>query len=271
MKQPRRRMLATFLMLFLLPLFLHGVWWMSRDHASDWNTADWSSAHILPAAGSQPEARVYVLGAPTGRWKGIFSLHSWIVIKERGAARYTRYDVVGWGSPVRTDHKVADGKWYGNTPQLIAAFEGRAAEELIPKIRAAVADYPYRHAGDYVLWPGPNSNTFVAKVFAAIPEAHVLLPSNAVGRDWRGNGLYAGLSPTRTGVQVSVFGLFGVTVGWSEGIEVNVLGLVSGLDFRHLGIKLPGWGLIALRDDNGRQFAPSRSPLQASAGSGRVH
>ena len=253
-------MLSIFLIAFLLPLALHGLWWMSRDHAPSWDTADWSSAGILPPALARPEASVTILGAPTGRWKGIFSLHTWIVLKERGANRYTRYEVVGWGNPVRVDHKAPDGRWFGNTPRIIARFEGARAEELIPKFRAAIARYPYKQAGDYVLWPGPNSNTFVASVLAEAPEANVVLPSNAIGRDWRGN-FYMGPSPTRTGVQVSLFGLIGVTIGWSEGVEFNVLGLVSGLDPRHLGIKLPGWGLLALLGD-GAGASRSQNPAR---------
>jgi hypothetical protein len=47
--------------------------------------------------------------ARVGRWRGIFAHHSWIVVKERNGARYTRYDKVGWGRPVRTDGWPATG------------------------------------------------------------------------------------------------------------------------------------------------------------------
>jgi hypothetical protein len=39
-------------------------------------------------------------------------------------------------------------------------------------------------------------------------------------------------------------GLLGFSVGWVEGIEVNVLGLVTGIDIRRPALKLPGFGRI---------------------------
>jgi hypothetical protein len=37
-----------------------------------------------------------------------------------------------------------------------------------------------------------------------------------------------------------------VKLGWVEGIEVNLLGLVAGFDLRHPGVKLPGFGRIGV-------------------------
>ena len=211
-----------------------------------WSQADWSSARLLPPARAKPEALVHVYAARTGRWKGIFAHHSWIVVKERGATSYVRYDKVAWGRPVKVDGWAPDARWYGHRPTLVGAVEGPAAEALIPKLRAAVARYPYNNAGGYSVWPGPNSNSFVAYVLAAIPEAGIALPPTAIGKDWRVAGGMAGLTPSGTGFQVSLGGLFGITVGWVEGVEVNVLGLVAGVDLRHPAIKLPGLGRIGM-------------------------
>lgn len=238
--------LRWFVFLFLVPLGLHGAWWMSQDHPASWSRADWSSAHLLRPASEVSEALVRVFSAPAGRWKGLFSHHAWIVVKERGAAQYTRFDVVGWGRPVRTNGWAPDGRWYGNTPQLVAAIDGTTGERLIPKIRSAVANYQHGNLGDYRVWPGPNSNTFVASVLAEIPEAGIVLPSNAIGRDFRGSPLFIGLSPTRTGLQLSVMGVFGLTIAWTEGVEINLFGLVTGVDIRRLAVKLPGWGPLTL-------------------------
>jgi hypothetical protein len=234
------------LLAFLVPLGLRFAWWVMQEQPSSWNTADWSSAGLLPAPATSPQASVHIFSAPAGRWKGILSQHSWVVIKERGAAHYTRFDVVGWGSPVRKNGWAPDGKWYGSVPRIVASIEGTAAEALIPRIRHAVASYPHSRSGDYRVWPGPNSNTFVAAVLAEIPEAGIVLPSNAIGKDYRDPWLFVGLSPTRSGVQVSVMGLIGVTIAWMEGLEVNLFGLVAGLDLRRLAIKLPGWGPMAI-------------------------
>ena len=40
--------------------------------------------------------------------------------------------------------------------------------------------------------------------------------------------------------------MLGVKVGWVEGIEVNFLGLVAGLDLRRPALKLPGFGRIGI-------------------------
>ena len=182
----------------------------------------------------------------THRWKGIFAHHTWIVVKDKGADAYTRYDKVAWGQPVKTNNWAPDARWYGHRPILVGAVEGPAAEALIPKVRAAVARYPFGRSGDYSVWPGPNSNSFTAYVLGAIPEAGIALPPTAVGKDWRIDRSRLGLTASGTGVQLSLHGLFGITVGWVEGIEVNVLGLVAGLDVRRPALKLPGIGRIGL-------------------------
>ena len=41
---------------------------------------------------------VYMSGARRVRWRGIFAAHTWIVVKERRAYRYSRYGYTSWGS-----------------------------------------------------------------------------------------------------------------------------------------------------------------------------
>jgi hypothetical protein len=198
----------------------------------------------LGGAQEQP-ARLIVFTGTTGAWKGIFSVHSWVVFKRAGAREWSRYDVVGWGTPVRANGWPVDGRWYGNMPVAIADVSGDAAEAMIPKVEAAVRDYSYNQAGDYRIWPGPNSNSFTAAVLRAVPELGVTLPPNAVGRDFR-DGFYAGRTDSGTGLEVNLYGLAGIKAGWVEGLEVNLLGLVAGLDLRHPGVKLPGFGRIGV-------------------------
>jgi Protein of unknown function (DUF3750) len=237
--------LLGFAVAFLAPLAAHAAWWLSNDEFLSWHDADWSSTGVLPPARAKPDAAVYVFAGRTGRWKGIFAHHSWIVIKEPGGG-YTRYDKVAWGRPVKINGWPPDGRWLGHVPTLVAAIEGPAAERLIPKIKAAVARYPYNQPGAYSVWPGPNSNSFVAYVLAAIPEAGIVLPPTAIGKDWRADASIAGWAPSGTGVQLNLGGYFGITVGWVEGLEINVLGLVTGLDIRRPAIKLPGFGRIGM-------------------------
>jgi hypothetical protein len=81
---------------------------------------------------------------------------------------------------------------------------------------------------------------------AEVPELARALPPTAIGKDFREDGLFAGLTPSRTGVQASLYGLAGFTIGWVEGVEINLLGLVAGLDLRSPALKLPGWGRVGV-------------------------
>ena len=241
-----KTIVGYYFILFLLPLGLHAAYWKASDHGQGWAEADWSSAGLLPAAAAKPEALVHVYAGRVGSWRGALAHHTWIVVKEKGAARYSRFDKVAWGQPVRQNGWAPDGRWYGHTPELLGAVEGAAAEILIPKIRAAIAAYPYSRSGDYSLWPGPNSNSFVAYVLESVPGIGIALPSTAIGKDWRIVGRWFGPTPSGTGYQVSFLGLLGISVGRAEGIEVNALGLVLGVDLFHPAIKLPGFGRIGL-------------------------
>jgi len=239
-------MLTTLLIVVLLSLLSHAAWWQTRQHPRSWADADWSSSGVLAPAPQVREAVVHVLAGRTGRWKGIFAHHTWIVVKPAGAMRYTRYDVVGWGTPVRRDAYAADGRWYGSTPDIVLTLRGAEAEAAIPRIGEAVAAYPYSTAGSYVIWPGPNSNTFVAAIARKVPElAPALLPT-ALGKDFAGWPLYLGMTPSATGAQVSAGGLLGISVGWVEGLELNILGVVIGIDLRRPALKLPGWGRLGM-------------------------
>jgi len=237
-------MLAIFA-LFLVPILTRAAIYAAGSGPRSWRDADWSSTGALPPAASFTPARLVVFTATTGAWKGVFSVHSWIVFKREGAREWTRYDVVGWGNPLRTNGWPADGRWFGNMPVPIADVSGAEAEMLIPKVETAIRAYSYNQAGDYRIWPGPNSNSFTAAILRAVPELRVALPPNAVGRDFR-NRFYAGLTDSGTGAELNLWGVADIKVAWVEGIEVNLLGLVAGLDLRYPGIKLPGFGRIGI-------------------------
>jgi hypothetical protein len=245
LRRSRKTMIFAVLALFLIPVVARAALFAMGDAPRSYRDADWSSTGTLPPATQENDARLLVMTGTAGAWKGVFAVHSWIVLKRAGAEAWTRYDVVGWGSPLRRNNWPIDGRWYGNVPVAVVDIRGAEAERLIPKIEAAVRDYRYSDAGDYRVWPGPNSNSFVAAVLRAVPELGVQLPSNAVGRDFR-DRFYAGWTDSGTGVELNLWGYAGVKVGWVEGIELNLLGLVAGLDIRHPAIKLPGYGRIGL-------------------------
>jgi hypothetical protein len=243
--QPRTIVMLIVLILFLAPILARAVLYVIGNDPRSWRDADWSSTGILPAAGDFAPGRIVIFTGTAGAWKGVFSVHSWIVIKRANETRWTRFDVVGWGDPVRLNNWPIDGRWYRNVPVMLADISGLEAERLIPRIEKAVKAYDYAHAGDYRMWPGPNSNSFIAAILRAVPEVGVMLPPNAVGRDFR-YGFYAGRTDSGTGFEVNLHGYAGIKVGWVEGIEVNLLGLVAGLDIRHPGLKLPGFGRIGI-------------------------
>ncbi len=241
----RKTIMLIVFALFFVPILARAAFYALGNDPRSWRDADWSSTRLLPRAADYKPARVIVFAGLTGAWKGIFSVHSWVVFKAEGATSWTRYDVVGWGNPVRANGWPPDGRWYGNMPVAVADVSGAEAEKLIPRIEAVVKDYAYGRAGDYRIWPGPNSNSFTAAVLRKMPELGVALPPNAVGRDYR-NGFYVGRTDSGTGVELNLNGYAGVKIGWVEGVEVNLLGLVAGLDLRHPGVKLPGYGRIGV-------------------------
>ena len=244
-RSPRKTMLLAILALFLLPVVARAALFAMGDAPRSYRDADWSSTGTLPPASDDKDARILVMTGTAGAWKGVVAVHSWIVLKRENADAWTRYDVVGWGSPLRRNNWPIDGRWYGNVPVAIADLRGAEAERLIPKIEAAISDYRYRNTGDYQVWPGPNSNSFVAAVLRAVPELDVQLPANAVGRDYR-DGFYAGLTDSGTGLEVNLWGYAGFKLGWVEGVEFNLLGLVAGLDVRRPALKLPGYGRVGM-------------------------
>jgi uncharacterized protein DUF3750 len=214
-------------------------WFQARRDASD-QAPD-------PATTLEPVIQVYA--ARTVGWKGLFGVHTWIALKPAGAPAYTRYEVIGWGvdrgaPAIRVNRTGPDNYWFGAKPDLLADFRGEGVEALIARVEAAVAAYPY--PATYRTWPGPNSNTFIAHIGRAVPELRLRLPSTAVGKDYLPDGAPAGITPSGTGVQLSLLGLAGILVGWDEGLEVNLLGLTFGVDVLRPALKLPGVGRLGV-------------------------
>lgn len=224
--------------------------WTGEVSASDWRTASREPAGLAPDPATTPEAVVQVYAARAIEWRGYFGVHTWIAVKPTGASRFMVYELMGYqtrrtGNGVRVSQRHADGYWFGNRPHVIADVRGPGVEELIERIDRAAAEYPY--AGSYRIWPGPNSNTFVAHVLRAVPELRVDLPVTAIGKDYVGPQMVA-RTPSGTGAQFSVFGALGALAGWEEGIEVNVIGLTFGVNPKRLALKLPMLGNVGLVD-----------------------
>ncbi len=128
------------------------------------------------------------------------AVHTWIAFKPRGAAEYTRYEVMGWGvdrgaPALRVNRTGPDNYWFGSRPDLLVDRRGDGVDAIIAKVETAVAAYPY--PATYRTWPGPNSNTFVAYVARAVPELRLDLPPTAIGKDYLAGAALVGAEPER--------------------------------------------------------------------------
>jgi uncharacterized protein DUF3750 len=214
-----------------------------------WHELSRDSSSQAPDPATTPDAVLQVYAARAVGWRGVLAVHTWISVKRSGAAAYMRYEVMGWGvdrgaPAVRVNRSGPDNDWFGARPDLLLDLRGPGVDELIGRVEAAIAAYPY--PSSYRTWPGPNSNTFMAFLGRSVPEMRLALPATAIGKDFLAGGALAGASPSGTGVQLSLLGLAGLMVGLEEGVEVNVLGLSFGLDVKRPALKLPGVGRVGV-------------------------
>jgi hypothetical protein len=214
----------------------------------DWRHATHRSTGQAPDPAAHREAVVQVYASRAFGWRGAFAVHTWLSAKAADADHFTRYEVIGWnGGGGRSVVSISgarapDAEWFGAAPRLVSDVRGAAAEVIIGKLPQAVADYPY--ATSYSAWPGPNSNTFLAHLGREIAELRMTLPSTAIGKDYLPIDRAIAATPSGSGIQLSLFGLLGVLAGPDEGVELNVLGLVTGIDLRRPALKLPGLGRV---------------------------
>ena len=249
----RRRLLLT---LLAIPLYAGCsatyLNYAGKIQGSDWRTASREPAGLAPDPATTPEAVVQVYSARAVSWRGWFGVHTWVAVKPAHAQRFTVHEVVGWrlkrtGTTLVTSQRPADGRWYGAKPELLADIRGPGVDDIIPRIDAAIAAYPYFDR--YHVWPGPNSNTFTAFILRKVPELRADLPPTAIGKDYLG-WRSVNRTPSGTGGQASLFGLVGVSAGVEEGLEVNVLALNFGIDPKSLSVKLPLIGRIGPKRNN---------------------
>ena len=204
--------LALLLLLFLAGVGCSGLervvgrWWELRRDSSG----------QAPDPATTPEAVVQVYAARAVGWRGVVAVHTWIALKPTGASSYTRYEVVGFGvsegaPAIRVNRTGPDNYWFGSRPALLVDRRGDGVDEMIAQVEAAVKAYPY--PASYRTWPGPNSNTFTAQIGRDVPGLRLDLPPTAIGKDYIPGPALAGMSPSGTGVQLSLFGLAGILVG----------------------------------------------------------
>jgi uncharacterized protein DUF3750 len=242
----RRRVGIVFGFLVVAGAIALGAAMVGRAAAQDWRTASQEPVGLAPDPATHREAVVQVYAARVIGWRGVFGVHTWIAVKPASASEYTVYEIIGWrlrwqDTALAVRHRAPDARWFGAEPELIAEKRGPEAEALIPRIDTAARAYPW--AGEYTMWPGPNSNTFTAWVLRAVPELEADLPPTAIGKDYSGKRLF-GSAPSGSGFQLSLFGLAGITASGVEGLEINLLGLTFGINPFDPALKLPLVGRI---------------------------
>lgn len=206
-----------------------------------WYAADRSSAELAPAPSTTPQAVVQIYAARAFSWRGLFAVHTWVTTKPAGTNAYTVHQVTGWNRPALTSREdIPDRRWVGATPRLLLDLRGPVAARAITHIEKALPEYPFP---TYRIWPGPNSNTFTAWLVRQVPELHVELPPTAIGKDYLA-GVPIAMAPSGSGYQLSLYGALGVLAAWDEGIEINLFGLVWGIDPAAGAITWPGFGRI---------------------------
>ena len=218
---------------------------------------------FAPSAQIHSDAVIQVYAARTWGAKKVLAVHTWLSVKPDGADEYTSYEIIGWrlrrnGTAFVERQGKPDRDWWGNQPELLLDIRGEKAQRLIPEIMSAVEEYPFKDT--YQAWPGPNSNTFTAYVGRQVPDLGLDLPSTAIGKDYREIDDLIGVSSSGTGIQGSLWGLLGLTIGVEEGIEFNLLGLNIELDLLDLAIELPGVGRIGASDLEEHETKPEEQP-----------
>jgi hypothetical protein len=221
----------------------------------DWRTASREPVGLAPDPATTTEAVIQVYGARAVRWRGYFGIHTWIAVKPSGAPAYTVYEVIGWrlrwsDSALAIHARAPDGRWFGREPELLAERRGADVDALIERIDRTARAYPY--ATEYRLWPGPNSNTFIAWIARTVPELALDLPPTAIGKDFLGDRVLA-RAPSGSGFQLSLYGLLGVLASEIEGLEVNVLGLTFGVNPFSPSVKLPLVGRLGVQRSTGER------------------
>jgi hypothetical protein len=219
---------------------------VGRVTARDWRSASQERVGLAPDPATTRDAVIQVYAARVVGWRGVFGVHTWIAVKPATAAEYTVYEIIGWrlrsqDTALVVRHRAPDMRWFGSAPELVAEKRGAGLEDLIARIDRAARSYPW--AGEYTMWPGPNSNTFTAWVLRAVPELEADLPPTAIGKDYSGRKL-VGPAPSGRGFQFSLFGLAAFTASAVEGFEVNLLGLSFGINPFDPSLKLPLVGRV---------------------------
>jgi len=224
---------------------------LSSCSSKNWKEASRESIGIAPKASELKEDIVQIYYARAFSWRGIFGIHPWIAWKEKADDQYTVAQVTAWnvhrqGSAVSVEADLPDRRWFDSPPKVLYEARGKNASKIIVQLKNLIKTYPFKDR--YTVWPGPNSNTFVAYMIRNIDELDIELPASAIGKDYLGATSFVSKTASNTGFTLSAFGLLGFTLAAGEGVEVNLFGLHFGVDLWTPALKLPLIGRLGFPD-----------------------
>lgn len=227
------------------------LFFISCSSKKSWLDASRESANISPKPTEVQEDIYQIFYARAFSWRGYFGVHPWVSWKKKNDKEYTVAQIISWnlrstGTALSIQEDIPDRLWYDSKPTLLFEVRGEKATKIIEETQILIEKYP--HKNSYTLFPGPNSNTFVSYIIRNIDDIKIELPPHAIGKDYLVTSSFLAESPSNTGFQVSAWGLFSLTLGLGEGIEVNLLGLNFGLDFYTPALKLPFIGRLGMDD-----------------------
>ncbi len=169
-------------------------------------------------------------------WYSRFASHVWIEYRNQGDENWTRVEANTEPKTEKIHPSVAthNVRW-GRDVELLAVYLLSDAANMIPHIQQAAQI----HAQDfhYRAYPGPNSNTYAARIINDVPGLDVELPHNAVGKNYT-TTLSAGITPSRDGLHLDTLPL-GASLGYQQGLEIHLIGLTAGLSLWPPQLKIP--------------------------------
>ena len=128
-----------------------------------------------------------------------FAIHPWVVTVSKGVT--TRWEVIHREYKGKERYGYVYKNFYTNPSQgikkhsfsseyweakLIGSLNGdekSTAKQVIDFIEKMTPFYP--HQENYSLYPGPNSNTYIAWILGNFPELNIRLPWNAFGKNFK--------------------------------------------------------------------------------------
>lgn len=202
---------------------------------------------LAPRPAELNDAIVQVYSARAWGYKGAFSVHTWIATKAKDDKEFAVYQIKGWlftkekKPPLTVENIHPDLTWMSNQPTLLLDIRGEKAKNIIKRVNDLSEEYPYNNY--YRVWPGPNSNTFLAYIGDKIPELGLDLPSTAIGKDYVDELFHFQKFGKKSNFDISIInGLLGVKVGYEVGVEIYFMTLNIQLDFDDFLIDYAGIG-----------------------------